>query len=273
MKAPRIRRLAALTAAAAAAGYLLLAGELYFNQASHVYHPEREWLATPRDEGMDFEHVTLTASDGVRLSAWYIPAAADKGTVLVCHGNARNISGDLDILKMFHTLGYHSLIVDYRGFGKSEGRPDEPGTYRDAEAAWDWLTREKGEDPARIAVVGRSLGGAVAAHLAATRPARALILEAAFTSLGDIGQELYPLFPVKLLSRYRYETIEKLRRVRCPVLIIHSRDDELIPYRHAERLLAAVSAPKRLVSIGGPHKGGYAPTLGIYYDGVREFLG
>jgi fermentation-respiration switch protein FrsA (DUF1100 family) len=268
----RFDRFAALLLLGSAGLYAVLAGELYFNQVNHVYHPEKEWAVTPASEGMAFEEVSLTASDGVRLSAWYIPAEPSLGTVLVCHGNARNMSGDLDVIQMFHALGYHVLIVDYRGFGKSEGRPDEEGTYRDAQAAWDWLVHTKKEPPERIVVCGRSLGGAVAAEMARRNPARALMVEAAFTSLPAIGQELYPYFPVKFLSRFRYDTLGKLEEVTCPVLIIHSREDELIDFRHAERLHAAVRGQKILLEIGGPHKGGYEPTLKKYYQGVRDFL-
>src|SRR3989338_4141072 len=113
--------------------YAYLGADLYFNQASHVYHPEKGWAATPESKGMAFEELMLMSSDGVRLSAWHIPSASPKGTILVCHGNARNMSGDMDVIEMFHVLGYDVFILDYRGFGKSEGSPDEEGTYRDAQ--------------------------------------------------------------------------------------------------------------------------------------------
>jgi fermentation-respiration switch protein FrsA (DUF1100 family) len=213
---------------------------------------------------MAFDELTLTSSDGVRLSAWYIPSQSSEGTVLVCHGNARNMSGDLDVIKMFNSFGYNVLIMDYRGFGKSKGSPDEEGTYRDAQAAWDWLIKTKGESPGRVVICGRSLGGAI--------PARALMIEAAFTSLPEVGQEIYPYFPVKFLSRFHYDTLNKLKRVDCPVLVVHSRDDKLVPFRHAERLYEAVQGKKTLLEIGGPHKGGYEPTLGKYYQGVQDFL-
>jgi len=268
----RFTRFAALLLLGLAGLYVYLAGDIYFNQVKHVYHPKKEWAATPESEGMAFEELTLTSSDGVRLSAWYIPSQSSKGTVLICHGNARNMSGDLDVIKMFHTLSYHVFIVDYRGYGKSEGHPDEEGTYRDAQAAWDWLIKTKDESPERLVICGRSLGGAIATELASKNPAKALILEASFTSLAAAGQEIYPYFPVKFLSRFQYDTLDKLKHIDCPVLVVHSRDDKLIPFRHAQRLYEAVKGKKTLLVIGGPHKGGYKPTLEKYQQGVQDFL-
>ena len=119
--------------------YLYRVADFYFYQDKHVYHPEKEWEATPTSEGLAFEDLTLRSSEGIQLSAWYVPVEASKGTVIFCHGNSRNMSSDLDALKMFHVFGYNVLAIDYRGYGKSEGSPDEEGTYRDVQAAWDWL--------------------------------------------------------------------------------------------------------------------------------------
>jgi len=252
--------------------YLYRAGDLYFHQAKYVYHPEKAWKATPQTWGLAYEDLTLESADGVKISAWYIPSDISKGTVLFCHGNARNMSSDLDAVRMFHGFGYNVLILDYRGYGKSAGQPDEEGTYRDAQTAWDWLVRQKHELPERIVICGRSLGAAIAADLASKNQSKALILEAGFTSLPAAGQALYPYFPVKLLSRYHYDTLSKARSIRCPVLIVHSLDDELIPFRQAKELYAAFTGEKQFVEIGGPHKGGYKPTLGKYHEGVKNFL-
>ncbi len=268
----KILRFTALLFLLFAGYYVYRIADLYFYQEKYVYHPEKIWKATPASEGLPYENLTLRSSDGVRLSAWYIASQVSKGSVIVLHGNARNMSSDLDAVKMFHGLGFNVLIVDYRGYGKSEGSPDEQGTYRDAQAAWDWLVRSKQESPDRIVICGRSLGAAIAVELALKSAPRALILEAAFTSLPDAAQDLYPYFPVKFLSRYRYDTLGKLKRIRCPILIVHSRDDELIPFRHAQRLYAVVSGKKDFIELGGPHKGGYQPTLGKYQQGVKQFL-
>ena len=252
--------------------YAYRAGELYFNQEKYLYHPDKVWTATPASEGLAFEEVTLESSDGQKLSAWYLPSADPKGTILFLHGNKQNISLDLDALKMFQGLGFNVFTLDYRGYGKSEGSPSEEGMYQDAQAAWDWLVRVKQESQERIVISGRSLGAAVAADLASKNKSRALILEAAFTSLPEAAQDLYPYFPAKVFSKYHYDTFSKLPRIHCPVLIVHSRQDELIPFRHAERLYAALPGKRDFIELGGPHKGGYKPTLGQYHDGVKRFL-
>lgn len=255
-----------------AALYLYSLGDLYFNQASHIYHPEKVWETTPAAEDLPFEDVTITSADKVKLSAWYVPAHEAKGTVLILHGNARNMASDMDVIEMFPAFGWNVLILDYRGFGKSEGTPSEKGTYLDAQAAWDWLVTTKHEAPNRIVIVGRSLGSAIAAELASQQKPGGLILEGAFTSLAAVGQEHYPIFPVKLLSRFHYDTLAFLKKVTCPVLIIHSRDDDVVKFHHAQELYAGVSGEKKLVEIGGPHRGGYKPTRGIYLRGVQDFL-
>jgi uncharacterized protein len=252
--------------------YFYRMGDLYFHQAKYLYFPEKNWAATPDSLGLAYEDLALRSSDGVALSAWYVPVEASKGTVLFLHGNARNISSDLDSVQMFHGFGYNVLLVDYRGYGKSEGEPSEEGTYRDAQAAWDWLVSKKGESPERIVINGRSLGAAIAAELASRNAAKAVILEAAFTSLPDIGQEKYPYFPVRLLSRYRYDTLAKLKGISTPILLVHSRDDVLVPFAHGQRLYEAASGQKAFLEIGGPHAGGYKPTLQKYQDGIRDFL-
>jgi len=252
--------------------YVYRIADLYFHQEKYVYHPEKIWKATPASEGLPYEDLKLRSSDRVELSAWYVPSAVSKGSVIFFHGNARNMSSDLDALKMFHGFGFNVLTVDYRGYGKSQGSPDEQGTYRDAQAAWDWLVRSKQESSDRIVICGRSLGAAIAADLALKNVPKALILEAAFSSLRDAAQELYPYFPVKFLTRYRYNTLGKLKDIRCPILIVHSRDDELIGFHHAQRLYAAVRGKKDFIELGGPHKGGYQPTIGKYQQGIKRFL-
>ncbi len=268
----KFRRFAVLLLGGFVGLYLYFLSDLYFNQSGHVYHPEKEWVMTPKQAGLPFEDVMLTASDGVKLSAWYVPTPDAKGTALIFHGNAQNMSSDMDVIEMFPAYGWNVLILDYRGFEKSEGSPTEEGTYLDAQAAWDWLLTTKNERPDRIVLVGRSLGAAIAAELASRQNPKGLILEAAFTSVVDVGQERYSIFPVKLLSKFQYDTRAYLTKAKCPVLIIHSRDDEIVRFHHAQKLMAAIPGKKTLVEIGGPHRGGYLPTRGIYLRGVQDFL-
>lgn len=235
--------------------YAALVAAAYVGQPRLVYFPEvgREIVATPAAAGLAYEELALETADGVRLHAWYVKARERRGVVLFFHGNAGNISHRLDALAQFARLGYDTLIFDYRGYGRSEGTPGEEGTYRDADAAWDHLVRARGVDPADVILFGESLGAALAARQAAQSRPRALVLLSAFTSVPELGQELYPILPVKWLAKIRYPTAEYLAGVRAPVLVAHSRDDEIVPFRHGERLFALAPEPKRFLAMSGGH--------------------
>ena len=222
----------------------LLIGVFLF-QSRLVYFPQigQELTVTPRDAGLEFEEVWLTTDDGVALHGWFVPARQPRSTVLLLHGNAGNISHRMEYLLMFYRLGYSTFIFDYRGYGKSGGSPSEEGTYRDAQAAWKYLTGIREADPRRIVLLGESLGGAVAAWLASRHKPGALVLASTFTSVPDMGAEVYPFLPVRLLSRYGYNAREYLRSVNSPVLVAHSRDDDIVPYRHGQALFAAAREP------------------------------
>ncbi len=237
-----------------------------------VYYPTRPLEGTPADVGLSFESVEFPTSDGLRLHGWWVPAPDAWGTVLFLHGNGGNVSHRLEKLRILHDLGLDTFLFDYRGYGQSEGRPDEAGTYRDAEAAWSYLTARRAIPPDRIILYGESLGGAVAAYLARRRPVRALVLEAAFTSLPEVAAELYPFLPARRLTRFRYDTRSYLEGVSCPVLIFHSRDDEIVAFRHALRLQATGPAPKVLVELRGSHNDAFLVARDRYEAGWRDFL-
>jgi len=262
------------TAAALGLGlYGILALLLYLGQSRLLYMPTREIAVTPRAIGLQYEEVEFLARDGIRLSGWFVPVQNPRGALLFCHGNAGNISHRLDSLRIFHGLGLSTFIFDYRGYGRSQGRPSEQGTSLDAEAAWEYLVDEKGWKPEEIVVFGRSLGGAVAAWLGARRTPRALIVESCFTSVTDIASELYPFLPVRILSRFRYDTASALRDVHSPVLIIHSKNDEIIPYHHGCSLYAGANEPKHFLEIRGDHNTGFLMSLENYRRGLDSFLG
>ena len=256
-----------------AIGYGALLAFLYLNQARMIYFPYRELAATPAAVGLPFEEQWLKTADGMRIHAWFLPHPAERGVILFSHGNGGNLSHRLDSLRIFHALGWSVLIYDYRGYGLSDGAPDEAGTYRDAEAAWRHLVDGRGYRPERIVSFGRSLGGAVAAELASRHPPAALILESTFTSVPDMAAELYPLFPVRLLARYRYDARARLAEIHTPLLVIHSRDDEIVPFRHGERLFAAAGDPKRFVAIEGGHNDGFLVSGERYLAPLAAFLG
>lgn len=257
-----------------AAAYCAALVFVYAFQSRLVYYPQvgRDNPGTPKDAGLDFEAVTLTTADGEKLSAWWVPAAKARGAVLICHGNAGNLASRLDYLEMFHRLGYSSFIMDYRGYGASTGAPSEEGTYRDAEAAWRWLTAERGGKPGDVVVLGESLGGAVAARLAAGTAPRALVLVSAFTSMPALGAGIYPFLPVRLLSRFSYDTLGALKSVNAPVLVAHSRQDEIVPFAHGQALFAAAKGPKRFLEMSGGHNEAFPFARREWTAGLEKFL-
>jgi len=257
---------------AVAIGYLVTAMLLYALQSRMLYFPQREISMTPADVRLDYEPVTFAADDDTQISAWWVPAERSKATVLFCHGNAGNISHRLATLAVFNRLAFSTLIFDYRGYGQSEGKPTEEGTYLDAEAAWRYLTDKRGIAPGRIVIYGRSLGGAVAAHLAADVAPAALIVDSSFTSVPDRAAEMLPIFPIRLLCSFSYDTRSYLRRAQCPVMIVHSRDDEMMPFRHGRRLFEAANEPKELVERYGGHNDGFTSSPSRVLTRLENFI-
>lgn len=257
-----------------AAAYGGLALLLYIFQSRLVFYPEidREVAATPSQAGLQYEDIHLKTSDGIGLHGWYIPAAQPRGTVLFLHGNAGNISHRLDSVQMFHRLGYNTLIFDYRGYGNSGGVPTEQGTYRDAEAAWRYLTEQRNIPSCRIVLFGESLGGAVAAWLASREKPAALVIASGFTSVPDLGQQLYPYLPVRWLARIRYDTREYLCSVTAPVLVAHSPEDEIIPFEHGRTLFAAANPPKQFLELAGGHNNGFIFMREAWVKELENFV-
>lgn len=248
---------------------------LYLFQDRFVYFPElpsREVDATPTDAGLAFEPLQIRTEDNETLDGWFIPAAAAKGTLLYLHGNGGNIGHRVEIIKTFHDLGLNVLIFDYRGYGRSTGSPTEQGTYRDAMAAWRYLNETR-HIPARdILYYGESLGGPIAAWLAERHSPRALVLYAAFTSIPEMAQKLYPFLPAQLLARYRYDTRAALARVHCPVFIMHSAEDEIVPFEHGRALLAVAPEPRQLVVLQGGHNDALFISRETYVPALEKFL-
>ncbi|OGS96347.1 MAG: lysophospholipase [Gallionellales bacterium RIFCSPLOWO2_02_FULL_57_47] len=258
-----------------AAAYGGLSLWLLVFQSNLVFYPEidREVAATPALAKLQYEDIHLKTADGIDLHGWYVPAPQPRGTVLFLHGNAGNISHRLDSIEMFYRLGYSTLIFDYRGYGNSGGKPTEQGTYRDAEAAWRYLTEQRHIPECRIVLFGESMGGAVAAWMAARQNPAALVISSGFTSVPDLGQQLYPYLPVRLLARIRYDTRESLRSVTAPVLIAHSKADDIIPYEHGRALFAAANPPKQFLDLAGGHNDGFIFMRETWVKALGDFLG
>ncbi len=255
--------------------YFVLGLMLYLFQGRMVFLsnlPGRALIASPGDIDLDYEDVSLTTSDSEHLHGWYIPAVDSRGVLLFFHGNAGNISHRLDSIKIFHELGLDTLIIDYRGYGQSTGKTNEKGTYLDAEAAWNYLVEERGIPADRIIVFGRSLGGAIGAWLGTQHTPAAMIIESSFTSGVDIGRQLYPFLPVRLITRLRYPVAEYASRLECPVLVVHSRNDEIIPFEMGQSIYAAVKQPKSFLELRGDHNNGFFISRHDYIAGLDGFI-
>jgi len=256
-------------------GLLVVALMLYRFEHSQVYHPTRDSESTPDDVGRPAEEVWLTTPDGLRLHAWFF--ATDKASprarfaMLFCHGNGGNLTSRPGYYRAILETGVSLLTFDYRGYGRSEGEPGEAGTYTDATTAYQWL-RTRGFAPEHILVWGESLGGGIASHVAATERVGGLVLQSTFTSIPDIGSEIFPWLPVKLVSRIKYDTFNRLPRITCPVVVMHSRADRTISFRHGEKNFAAAREPKAFVEIEGDHNDALLANRAAYVAGAEKLL-
>lgn len=252
--------------------YIGLILRVFFIHPYLVYNPNRYIEHTPGYAGLDYQEIFFNSEDGVKLSAWYVPAEESEHVVLFCHGNAGNISDRLDLIKTYYHIGFSVFIFDYRGYGQSRGKPSEKGTYKDAEAAWNYLVNEKKIEPGNIIIASRSLGGAVASYLAGKTSPKALIIEGSFTSMPDMGKLFYPYLPMRWIVRYRYNNLQHLKKVHCPVLIIHSLDDRLVPFQMGQALYEAANPPKQFLQIRGSHNDAFQFSRNQYMNGIKEFI-
>ncbi|MDZ7661165.1 alpha/beta hydrolase [Thiohalophilus sp.] len=260
---------------ALAGGYLLLVAAVYFYQPHLLFLPalpSRELTRTPADIDLVYEAVHLSTRDGVRLHGWWVGHPQPRGTILFFHGNAGNISHRLQTLRLFHELGYRSLIIDYRGYGQSGGKPSEQGLYADAEAAWRYLRQDRQLSSGEIVLSGRSLGAAVALYLAEQHRPRALIMESAFTSIPDMAAVHYGWLPVRWLSRYQFDNRQRIVRLDCPVLFVHATEDAIAPYEQGRELYQLASQPKQWLALNGGHNDAQLNDYQTYTRGLQAFL-
>ena len=260
-----------ITALVAYLGLVLL---VYLAQSRLIYFPEpgREIVSTPDQIGLPYESVEIATANDEMLHAWYVPAPDAKATILFFHGNAGNISHRMDYLPMFHRLGYNTLIFDYQGYGQSSGSPSELGTYQDAIATWQFLTEEKNISPAEIILFGESLGGAIAAWLAADKNSGLLVLASTFTSVPDMAEKIYPFLPVRLIARFNYNTLESLQSITSPVFVAHSPQDEVVPFEHGQNLFQAAAKPKQFLELQGGHNNGFIFMREAWVNALGSFV-
>ncbi|MBC8390815.1 MAG: alpha/beta hydrolase [Actinobacteria bacterium] len=252
--------------------YFSFAVYLFLNQSKYVYYPTKEIISNPSYLGLEYEDIFFKTSDNISLNGWYIPVENSKGIILIFHGNGGNISNRLELIDMFYKIELTTFIFDYRGYGRSEGEPSEGGTYLDAEAAWNYLVSERKIKPGNIILYGRSLGGPVASWLAKENKPEALIIDSTFTSIKDIAEKLYPYFPVRRFFKFDYPTVDYLKKVNCPILVIHSRSDNYIPFSHAMKLYDEANTPKEFLEIMGDHNSSLILSKDIYMEGIDSFI-
>lgn len=247
---------------------------LQWFEQRQIYFPTHEFVAEADELGRPFEDVQFRTSDGVDLHGWFFPGATNSPrcrlAVLICHGNGGNISHRLDLCRLLLERGVGVFVFDYRGYGRSQGAPGEEGTYLDAQAAHAWLRRKQFGGSNMIAF-GESLGGGVAAELALRETLGGLVLQSSFTSIPDIGAELFPWLPVRWASTIKYDTRNKLPRLRIPVMVMHGRADTLIGFRHGEANFAAANEPKLFWELQGDHNDSLSSDRS-FADGVEKFL-
>lgn len=252
--------------------YVLVLIAAWIFQNRLVFFPSRDDAGNPGDVGLEYEEVWLTSGFGRKIHGWFVPAVGGRYTLLFCHGNAGNITHRLDSIRQFNELGLSVFIFDYQGYGRSEGRPGERGTYNDSRAAWDYLTGERGIPPDRVVLFGRSLGGAVAIELAGVVEPFALIVESCFTSAVDMGTRIYPWLPIRLVRRIHYNSLSRIGDVTVPKLVIHSIDDETVPFGMGKRLYNRAQRPKQFLKIRGGHGDGFLVSDRLYRETIAGFL-
>lgn len=253
-------------------GWVLINGFMFLAQPGMLFYPTSDLNATPKDWGMDFQDVTLQSEDGKSLHAWFVPRDGSDLVALFFHGNAGNISHRGDSIAVLQRLGLNVFIFDYRGYGLSHGTPTEQGLYRDARAAWQWLTEQGGFAPDRVVLFGRSLGGVVAAKLASEVTPGAIILESSFSSAKDVAHSLFPLLSRIVWLRFELDAARYLEGATAPVLVLHSPEDEIIPYPLGRRLFDTAPEPKRFVDLIGGHNDGFLRSQPAYGHAINDFL-
>ncbi len=252
-------------------GYIVLIALIYIFQSKLIYFPSKNVDINPKTIGLEYESIMFESNDKTKLHAWYIPKKDAKITLFFLHGNGGNISHRLDSIKFFNSLGMNVFIFDYRGYGNSEGNANEKNTYDDAKTAWRYLLKNKNIKDKDIILFGRSLGGTIAAKLGSELKPKAIILESTFSTTKELASDMFPFFP-KFLIHFKYETTKYLKNINYPILIVHSEDDNIIPFKYGEAVFKNANEPKTFVKIRGDHNYGFIKSKHIYIPALKKFL-
>jgi len=252
----------------------LVLGLLWFRyfEWKSIFFPTREIFDTPKAFGFDYEDIYIKTEDGQTINAWFIPAKNNTNlTILFSHGNGGNISHRIDKITILRNLGLNVFIYDYRGYGKSQGKPSEEGIYLDIQAAYNYLIKEKGLKPDDIIAYGESLGAAVNVNLASQVKLKALILEGIFSNAKDMSKEVYPFLPVFLI-RSKFDSLSKIKQITMPKLFIHSKDDEIVPIHLSKKLFNAAPGEKTFTTIAGGHNTCHIDSQDEYIKSIASFV-
>ncbi len=240
-----------------------------------LYFPDPRYEATPPTVGLTYEEIAFQATDGTRLNGWLLPGESEAPVVLFCMGNAGNISHRLETLQLLHDLGVAIFIFDYRGYGLSEGKASETGTYQDVTGAMNFLNK-RGWPTIQIIIFGRSLGAAIGLEAALRNPPAGLIMESAFTSISAMGRHHYPLLNLLLgwLLGAKYDNLEKIAALKSPLLLIHGKSDTICPPGMAEKLYARATQDKQIHWIpGAGHNNGFIVGGESYRQTLQQVIG
>ncbi len=238
---------------------------------SGIFYPAKNIEFTPASINLAYKDVYLKTQDGVRIHGWFIPHDNAKYTFLFCHGNAGNVGHRLDKIGMLYNVGLNIFIIDYRGFGLSQGRPSEKGLYLDAKAGYEYLLKAQKAAPEQIILYGESLGTAVLVNLASESKVKAIILEGAFPCGKDMGKKIYPFIP-KFIFSNSFNSLAKIKKVHVAKLFLHSTEDEIVPFALAKKLFLSAPEPKYLVELRGSHNTAFIDCKEQYQSAIAGFI-
>ncbi len=262
--------------------YIIICVLIFLFQKRFIYFPYRDLVARPDQYGLEYRDVFLSVPSGPKIHGWLVEPKLEGVShsrfralgrnIIFFHGNGGNISYSIDTVDLFASLGFRTFIIDYGGYGRSEGSANEEGLYAAGRAALDFFCKQVDLPPEEIVFVGRSLGGGVALELALETPPAALVLESAFSSIHAMSGTLRYLFPLQILLTEKFDNLAKIPRLACPLLVVHSPADEIVPFAQGQRLFEAATCTKSFLEIRGDHNHGYQDSGRLYSDGIVAFI-